>query len=177
MREADPFQPVGERARWRVIYDLMKAAEIGDLITYEQMAAAIGQGELDRHALQMAARRAGLELERVDMRAVDAVRNAGYRVQQPEAHLGLGLRRNRRAGRQIDRGYLVTTSADLNNVSPDVAKALMTVARGFALQREINARVAERQDKADSMIQALADDVARIKEEVRRNRGSPPQDS
>lgn len=163
---SEQFKPIAERARWRLIYDLFRKAEVGQTVTYDQMAAPLALHPVtDRHALQMAARRAGLELERADRRAVDAVRGQGYRVVQPAEILGLGKRRNRRAGRQLTRGAITTRAVDLSLVDGPTREALETLARGFAVQGEINRRVAARQRKQDELIDMLMQRVDRLERE------------
>lgn len=160
---SEVFKPVGERARWRMIYDLFREAQIGELIGYAAMAEALDLDAVDdRHALQMAARRAGLELEKVDKRAVDAVRGEGYRVVQPTEILGLGKRRNRRAGRQLARGATTVRAVDLSAVDAQTRSALETLAQGFAVQGEINRRVAAKQAKHDELIDMLMKRVDKL---------------
>lgn len=164
---SEAFRPIGERARWRMVYDLMKAAGIGDTITYEQMAETLAlDAQQDRHALQMAARRAGLELERVDHRAADAVKRVGYRIVEPAEVLGLGQRRNRRAGKQIERGSITTAAVDLNAVDEPTRKALETLARGFAVQAEVNRRVMAKQKRQDDLIAMLMERVEGIERKL-----------
>lgn len=163
----EKFKPVGSRARWRMIYDLFREADFGDVITYDQMAKQLGlDGTADRHSLQMAARKAGLELEKVDRRAVDAEKGIGYRVVEPPEILGLGQRRNRKAGKQIERGALVISAVDLNALDSPTRAALETLARGFAVQGEINRRVLARQDRADDLIGLLMRRVEQIEERL-----------
>jgi hypothetical protein len=160
---SEEFKPIGERARWRMVYDVFRAARIGETITYTQMAELLGlDGVVDRHALQMAARRAGLELERVDRHVADAVKNVGYRIVEPSEVLGLGRRRNRKAGRQIARGSITTAAVDLNEVDGPTRQALETLARGFALQGEINRRVLAKQKQQDDLISRLMQRVDRL---------------
>lgn len=160
---SEAFKPIGERARWRMIYELMQSAELGGVVTYAAMAEALGLHErADRHALQMAARRAGLELEKVDKRAVDAVKGIGYRVVQPAEILGLGKRRNRKAGKQIQRGGITTQAVDLNAVDAPTRQALETLARGFAVQAEVNRRVLAKQEQHDDLINMLMTRVERL---------------
>lgn len=160
---SEGFKPIAERARWRMVYDLMRQAEIGDTVTYEQMGAALDlDPERFRHELQMAARRAGLELERTDKRAADAVKNVGYRIVQPTEILGLGQRRNRRAGKQIQRGAITAQAVDLNEVDAPTRQALETLARGFAIQAEVNRRVLAKQKEHDDLIGMLLQRVDKL---------------
>ena len=147
-----------------MIYDLFRAAEIGQTVTYQQMAEVLDLGLDQRHEMQMAARRAGLELERVDRRAADSVKNVGYRIVQPAEVLGLGRRRNRKAGKQIARGAITTQAVDLNAVDGPTRQALETLARGFAVQAEVNRRVLAKQQEHEDLIGLLMRRVERLEE-------------
>lgn len=169
---SENFKPIAERSRWRMIYDLFRQAEIGQTITYETMGKALGLHPInDRHALQMAARRAGLEIEKVDKRAADAVRNTGYRIVEPSEILGLGKRRNRKAGKQIQRGAITVAATDLNSVDRETRNALETLARGFAVQAEVNRRFAAKQQRHDELFELLLPTVDRIAQRVERLEG------
>ncbi len=157
------FKPINERARWRMIYDLFRQSQTGEIVTYEQMGSALGLDPvIHRHQLQMAARRAGLELEKVDKRAVDAKQGVGYRIVEPTEILGLGRRRNRKAGTQIDRGAIVTQAVDLNLIDQQNRNALEMLARGFAVQAEINKRVLTRQQEHADLLDMLLKRVDRL---------------
>jgi predicted transcriptional regulator len=111
------FEPKGARARWRIIYDLFQKADQGQVVKYTEIADALNLDWIkDRQLLQMAARRATIELERVDGRTTYAVTNEGYRVAVPTDHVHIGRSRNRRALGQIKRGEAVVTGVDLNTV-------------------------------------------------------------
>lgn len=154
------FEPKGDRAQWRIVYDLLRAAAVDTVVTYDLICEKLGlDPKSERHIGQMAARRAGIELEREDGRAVEPVRGEGYRIVRPEEHLRLGRRRNRSAGRQLARGEQVVTTVDLNKVDPETARALNRLAQGFALQHEINRRMEARQNRTDRVLGLLMDRV------------------
>ena len=68
------FQPLGEQARWKTVYEILQATPTDVVITYEELGDALTlDAEADRHAIQMAMRRAAAELESEDKRAVDPV--------------------------------------------------------------------------------------------------------
>lgn len=159
-----PFTPHGEKARWRIIYDLLKSAAIGEVVGYDAMIDAVGEG-VDRAAVQMAARKAIQELERVDKRTAAAVPNEGYRIAQAAEHVALAERHNRKARTQIRRGYSRATNVDLNAVNTETRNALYTLAQGFAVQAEVNRRVQARQDAADEMLAMLEQRVTRLERE------------
>lgn len=161
-----PFMPEGEIARWRIIYDLIRQLEPGEVITYEVMAEALKmRPKVDRHIIQMAARRALKELLDVDHRGADAVKNVGYRVAMPMEHLGLAQKRGARAGRQVAHGLAVSTKVDLNGVDDATRGALETLAHGFAVQGEINRRMLAKQKEHDDLIAVLMSRVERLEKE------------
>ena len=158
-----PFMPVGPVARWRVIYDLIRPLEFGEILTYEAIAEALKlDAEADRHVIQMTARRALKELLNVDHRGSKAVTNVGYRVAKPEEHVVLAKDRNKRAGRQINTGLAVSTKVDLNGIDPAARNALELLAKGFARQGEINRRVLAKQEQHDEAIDLLMKRVERL---------------
>lgn len=158
MTDKIPFEPIGPIARWRVVYDLLRPLEVGQVLTYDAIGEALSLDAStveDRHVIQMAARRALKELLNIDHRASKAVTNVGYRVALPEEHITLAKDRNKRAGRQIVTGHAVATKVDLNGMDPQARTALEMLALGFARQGEINRRVLAKQEKHDEAIDRL----------------------
>lgn len=169
---SEAFKPLGERARWRMIYDMFRAARVDETVTYDQMAEALGLDPAgSKHAIQMAARRAALELERVDRRAVDSVRGSGYRIVQPREVLGLTRRRNRRAGKQLVRGEITSKAVDLNLVDDETRRGLETLARGLAAQAEINRAVGSRLKKHEQIMTGMDERLGTLEERLRRLEG------
>jgi hypothetical protein len=147
------FEPAGERARWRIIYDLLCDAGTGTLVTYEQIGEALGlDPDKDRHAIQMAMRRAAAEHEREDRRAVDAVPNEGYRLAEASEHLKLARRHQKKAGKSLARGHSKAVHVDLSGVEPEVRHALEITAQAFALQMDFNRRFAVRQSRLEKAV-------------------------
>lgn len=162
-----PFEPEGDRARWQVIYDLLRAAAVGQVVTYDEMAAALNMNaERDRHRIQVAMRRAALEHERVDKRAIDAVVNVGYRIVEAPEHLVLAKRHQRRSTRQLVRGYSKTVNVDLSSVPPEVQHAFGVVAQAFAMQMEFNRRFDVRQKRLEESIRSTVARTERTESEL-----------
>ena len=162
-----PFVPAGEKARWRVIYEIMQNADYGDVLKYWELGAALGldhANDKDKHTIQMAVRRATIQLERVEGRTAVSVRNQGYQIAKPGEHLGIGRARNKRAGRQLDRGERVTNGVDLNLVDDETRKALMVLARGFQVQREVNRRIMDAQQSQGRAIDLLFQRVEKLEQ-------------
>ena len=152
------FQPIGKDARWRIIYGLLLETPVDGVITYAQMGDAIGlDPDKDRHAIQMAMRRAASEHEQLDKRAVDAVPNVGYRVVEAPEHLGLARRHQRKAGRSLARGQSKAVNVDLSGVEPEVRRALEVTAQAFALQMDFNRRFAVRQSRLEKAVREITE--------------------
>lgn len=162
-----PFEPVGETARWRVLYQLLSDKAIDDVLTYEEMGAALNLDAVDdRHTIQVAMRRAAKELEQVNKHAVDAVQNVGYRVVKPEEHLNLAKRQQRRSSRALVRGHSNVVNVDLSSVDPEIRQAFQVVASAFAMQMEFNRRTDVRQKKLEESLDAVRETSTRTEEEV-----------
>lgn len=109
-----PFAPLGETARWRVLYDIIQDTQVGGVATYSQLAKALDlDSKRDRHTIQVAMRRAGRELEEVDKHAIEAVANIGYRVVEVSEHLRLARGQQRRSVLALRRG-----KSKLENIDP-----------------------------------------------------------
>ena len=150
-----PFIPTGDHARWRIVYDLLTKAAVNDTITYEEMGEALDLDPADdRHAIQMAVRRAAREHEVRDNRALDAVPNVGYRIVQVPEHLDLARRHQRKAGKSLERGRSKVDHVDLSGVDEDTKRAFEVVAQAFALQADFNRRLDIRQEKLEQQVAA-----------------------
>jgi hypothetical protein len=156
------FRPIGERARWRILYDVLKTLDVGTVFTYVRMAEILQMDPVkDRHVLQMSVQRAGKESELEDKRAIEAVRGVGYRVVEPERHLVLARQHSRRAGRSLQRGLSKVVNVDLNGVDPNIRGAFDLLARGFQQQAHFN----ERMNRKVTDIGALVTEVSERTEE------------
>jgi hypothetical protein len=171
-----PFEPVGETARWRIVYGLLQPLATGATLTYEQIGEALGLlADDDRHTIQMAVRRAGVESERVDLRALEAVPNVGYRIVEPEEHGRLAQRQQRRSSRALKSGHSKVVNVDLNGVDPEVRKAFQVMAQAFSMQMDFNRRMDVRQKRLETAVASVeerhdrsANEVAELKERLER---------
>jgi hypothetical protein len=173
-----PFEPVGERARWRVIYDLLREAPTDSVVSYKELGDALGlDPDKQRHSIQMAIRRAAAEHENEDNRAVDVVPNEGYRVVAASEHLTLARRHQKKAGKALARGHSKAVHVDLAGVDPEIRKALEVTAQAFSLQMDFNRRFAVRQSQLEKAVREITDtqvadrkrtddEVARLRERV-----------
>lgn len=165
------FQPAGQQARWRTIYDLLCAAEYGEVVTYKQMAEALDLDvEEDRHKIQMAVRRAAKEHEENDKRAIDSVPNVGYRIVHAPEHVVLARRQQKRSTRALVRGHSKAVNVDLSGVDEATRHALDTVAQAFAMQMDFNRRFDVRQRRLEEVLSTVTQRTERSEEEIARLR-------
>lgn len=171
-----PFEPVGDTARWRVVYGMLLKAATGSTVTYEAMGGALHlDPDDDRHTIQMAVRRAAREHEVADGRALDAVPNVGYRIVEVPEHLVLARRHQKKAGRSLARGQSKVEHVDLSGVDPDTRRAFEVVAIAFKMQADFNRRLDIRQKRLESQVQAAvsaqehtSDEIAELRERLEK---------
>lgn len=163
-----PFEPTGDRARWRIVYDdLLRDCDHGDQVTYETMGAALNlDPDEDRHAIQMAVRRAARELEEVDKRALDAIPNVGYRVVEAMEHMQLARRQQRRSHHALSSGKSKVANVDLSGLDPETRKAFEVMAQAFAMQMDFNRRIDVRQRNLESATRSVVERQERSENEI-----------
>jgi hypothetical protein len=162
-----PFRPAGDRARWRIVYDLLRATETGSVLAYEVIGEALElDAESSRHVIQMAIRRAAKEHEEADLRAIEAVPNQGYRVVAAGEHLRLARGQSQRAGKALARGQSKVVHVDLSGLEPETRRAFEVVARAFAMQLEFNKRFHVRQDKLEDAVASMTERTDRTEQEI-----------
>jgi hypothetical protein len=162
-----PFTPIGPTARWRTLYGLLRALEVGDVLTYETMAVALDLDPAkDRAITQLAMRRAARELEEQDKHAVEPITNVGYRIVEPETHVVLAKRHQRKAGRSLERGHSKVVNVNLNDVSPELRHIIEVGALAMAAQMDFNRRMDLRQSNLEQAVQAVHTKTERTDEEL-----------
>lgn len=162
-----PFEPKGETARWRLIYELLQTKQVDDILKYEEMADVLDLDPLaDRHLIQVSMRRAAREFEQVDRHAVEAIANTGYRVVAAEEHLRLAKRLQRRSSKALVLGRSKVVNVDLSAVDPEVRHAFEVVAEAFNRQMEFNRRLDVRQKRLEQALESVQGQSSRTVDEV-----------
>jgi len=162
-----PFQPIGERARWRVLYDLLRKLDINDTLSYAEMAEALDlDPDEDRMRIQMAFRRAAKEYEQVDQRAVDVVTNVGYRVVEPPEHLRLARRHQKRSRKELAKGHSKVVHVDLSGMDDETRKAFMVVGQAFSMMQDMMRRHDVRQNRLEEVVSSTVERQERSAEEL-----------
>ncbi|MFL3869241.1 hypothetical protein LT966_21820 [Streptomyces griseobrunneus] len=171
-----PFEPIGAEARWRTVYKLLTRQNVGDTVTYQQLADALDlHPKRDRTTIQAAVRRASQDFEERDKHALTAVANVGYRVVEAHEHLGLARKQQRKAGRALANGHSKVINVDFTGMDPEVRKAFEVTGRAFSLQMDFNRRFDVRQKRLESVVQETSQrtdrneaEIAELKERLAR---------
>jgi O6-methylguanine-DNA--protein-cysteine methyltransferase len=162
-----PFTPAGDRARWRIIYDLLTDADVGDTVTYEDMGAALGlDPDKDRHLIQMAVRRAGREYLTVNLRALAPIPNVGYRVVETSRQLEIAGQHQVKARRSIKRGREQVTYVDVSGLDEATRQMFETMAWKFSQQDEAIKRLDVRQQRMQKQVEAAVSAQEHTQEEL-----------
>jgi hypothetical protein len=176
-----PFLPIGDKARWRIVYDMLRSCTVNGVITYPTLGAALDlDPEIDRHAIQMAMRRAAKEHEENDMRAIESVPNVGYRVVEAAEHMRLAKGQQRRARGALMRGQSKVVNVDFNQIDGETRKAFELVAQAFQMQVDMTRRLSVQGERLKKTIDtftaqqsATNDDhsarLAKLEEVLRRH--------
>ena len=165
------FKPKGERARWKELYELLKAAGVGGTVTFAAMGEVLGlDPDSERVKIVGAFQRAAKELETVDKHAVVAVPNVGYQVAQPQQHLVLARKHQRRSARSLDRGLSKAVNVDLSKMDSNTRNAFDAVARVIGAQMDFNRRAEQRIDEHDKLLATLSERGERTESETEQVR-------
>ncbi len=160
------FEPVGERARWLELYDLLRATETNGVISYEAMGETLDLDPVkDRASIRSALYRAAKEHEEIDKRAVVAVPRQGYRLVEPQEQLGLARRHQKRSTRSLVRGHSKAVNVDMSQIEPEARKAFEVVAGVIAMQMDFNRRAEAKLTAHDKAIKSLVEARDRSAEE------------
>lgn len=140
------FQPLGERARWRVLVEKLAEVDRGTTVTYEDMAASLDLDPVeDRKAISAAVRQASRVLSVEYERSLVPVRNVGYRVAMPEEHVELAGEQQRRSRRALARARQHVDHVDLSGLSEEGRRLAHAVASALAWQQHQIERIDLRQ--------------------------------
>lgn len=152
----DHFKPIGELARWRVLYNKLISKKTDEQITYLEAAEELGlDSELDKPTIRSAFHRAGTELERVNKRCIAPVRGVGYRVVQAREHQELAVRHQGKAQRATKRGLSKARNTNRNELNANERARLDQVELVLGRQAAFNKEVAKRLQHHDAALTAL----------------------
>ncbi|WP_424462983.1 hypothetical protein [Pseudoclavibacter helvolus] len=171
------FEKVGEKSRRELALDVLRLHSPGDVVAYNELAEALGVDPDDeRVVVQAAVRNAAIEFLDVDLHAVEAVQNQGYRIVRADEHVRLAHKLQKRSTRALKRGRKTVQKVDMNGMDPNLRRVVEATGQAFALQIDFNRRmdvrqtniekavvsVAKKQERSDAEIAELQERLARL---------------
>lgn len=113
-----PFAPIGDRARWQMVYELVEDTETDTVITYDDAARLLDLDPVkDRPIIQAAIRKAADHHQKETGRAIESVPNVGYRVVKSHENLRLAHGRQKRSQKQLKRAHQTLVRTDRSGLS------------------------------------------------------------
>lgn len=177
----EPFEPIGDLARWRQLVPLFVETPRGSTVTHEELAKALDldpESETDRKAIRAAVRQAAIHLSREHDRSLSAVRGVGYRVARADEHVELASGQQRRSRRALSRAKQHVDHVDLSELSEEGRRIVHAAASALAWQqqqiRKLDLRqaglervvesIANKADVTDERLAALEREIAELRE-------------
>ena len=162
-----PFAPIGDRARWAVVYDVLLEHKVGDIVTYEDLGAALDLDPVkERHPIQMAMRRAAQVFESEDRQSVEATPNVGYRIIEAAEHLELAKTHQAKASKSLVRGHSAVVNTDITGFDPALRRVFEVTATALSYQMDLMRRLDVRVRSTEKAVAEMAETRNRTDEEV-----------
>lgn len=152
-----PFEPKGAVARWRVIYDLLLQAGVGDIISYADLGAQLGldPGD-DRHTIQMAVRRAAKEFLEQERRALEVETNVGYRVTEAQERSRLVRKQSVKVKRALTRTHDLAIHVDLTGLDMESRRLLEASAAVAYGQLQVTRALLHKQSRFNKALDSVS---------------------
>lgn len=113
-----PFETIGEKARWELVYPMLAGTPTADVITYEEVAEVLDLEPLkDRGTIQQVIRDAAKRHLEQDGRAIESVPNVGYRVVKNHEHLRLAQGFQKRSKKALQRSHKTIVCTDMSGMT------------------------------------------------------------
>lgn len=156
--------------QWEKVYNLLAAAEVDQIITYEEFDKAL---KLDFRAAQRPGfDKAVQQLERRNLRTVDNVRNKGYRIVRAHEHERLARKHQLKGLRQTKRSMRKVKSADRSKLGLDEKRRLDALEMHYVQLQAAQRRNAERIEQVDTARKLdrrqVTEEVALLAQQVQR---------
>lgn len=135
------FDPKGDEARWRAIYPLFEDSSEDDVVTYDELAEALGMdANHDRMAIQGVVGQLRRKLLVKTDKAFVSVRNKGYRIVKAGEHFDLAQMEQKKARKRLKRTHDLVVYTDRNGMDSTQRTRLDIAVRFAAAQLDFNRR-------------------------------------
>lgn len=160
------FEVKGAVPESQLVYQLFEDKDFGDVVTYEQLDAALGR---DFRSQRGPLYKADDMLLRNRSRALAAVKNEGYRVVQAREHETLGRSRHRRARKQINQAVRVVTGTDRSALTEDERRRLSGLELALSRQQQMIRRLDDAVTQHDADLRDLRQRTSNTEDLLKRH--------
>lgn len=164
---AEPFEPVGEVARWVPIYEHMRKLGPDVIVTYAELSELAGVDILTNRS---PVAQANKKLLKQNQRGLVNVRGVGYRIMHPSEHAEQARTYNRKADGAFVRAIRVLDGADRNELTPAQRDYAEAMSGALKAQRDMNRRLTRRQNDLDAALKMAREESTKAREEAREIR-------
>lgn len=154
------FTPIGEKSRRQMVVELIAEVGADEIVTYEQVAEAIGlTWPKDREMVRSTIHAARSSLANDHHKALAAVRGVGYRVIRPEEHVHIAAQLQRKAGRSVALAKTTIDTVDLGALDDQQRQLALAARSVLAYQQETLRRLDLRQRGLEKVVGSVTEKV------------------
>ncbi|HEX2578661.1 MAG TPA: hypothetical protein VHK88_20120 [Aquihabitans sp.] len=151
------FEPKGEVAEWRLVYDHLVGLKVGDIITYDRLSGILGREFLHGRGPFHRANRELLATHRLGLVNVKGV---GYRVVTAAEHEDAARGQHRSARRRLRRAKEWIEHTDRADLTPEVRSRFDQLEEHLSRQIDFTRRLDGRLKKAEQAIAEVREQQA-----------------
>lgn len=168
------FETKSGKAQWEIVTEVLKTKNVGDIVTYEELLAALGPG-FPRASLSVVVWSA-IRKFRDNKRTFENVRLVGWRMVEATEHSRLARRQQLRSKRRLADAVSISASTDLTKLDPEQRRAQREQELHLRQLLDRVSRVEKRQDKIEQRVGVVekdhvgaVDEIDKLKDLLRRH--------
>lgn len=147
---------IGDRSRRQMVVDYAAEKKPDEVITYGELAVALGVPAAARDVIRSAVNSAGPELTTQHGVVLTSVRGVGYRVIRPEEHVVVAASLQRRAGKTIVQARDTVAAVRLDELSPEGRQIALAAAAALSMQASMIERLDVRQQRLATVMDSVS---------------------
>lgn len=178
------FTVKGAKPEWELIYDRLRQANVGEVVTYTELSGILGR---DFHTARNPFYKALQLLEGQNLRSMACVPKVGYRVVEASEHEQLARGQHRKSRRALRRSLSKLSSADRSRLAPADRERYdrleMNVSRQADALRRLESRVSrvelavtEARQETREQSEAMTTQFSKLLDALRRQGIDVPDD-
>lgn len=152
------FEPIQEKARWVMVYDHIKDKQVGDFITYAEIATVLSlntDSYKEMQILQNSVGRARKEFLREKLRALETVKGFGYSVVETTEQMRLSANHQKKSMRSLKKSRDHVAYVDRNRLDDDTARRFENAERAVDSVIRFNRQMDIRKERTQTALSSV----------------------